>query len=176
MRTIWNALRSRENGTTARPQTRRCPEIINYNSAEYGQSTAEAILNRPARRFCTDKNQQCPSCNPAGFMVQYLSIHKDVSDSACCVVRHTDAGPVRWGRCEPGQVGNQAALSGAPCAFQSACIRMPSYARRGQNPVERCPFIFAAKAGKGETSPCIVHFTANGDPSGLRMWWGSVPS
>ncbi len=27
---------------------------------------------------------------------------------------------------------------------------MPSYARRGQNPVERCPFIFAAKAGKGE--------------------------
>ena len=44
-------------------------------------------------------------------MVQYLSIHKDVSDSACCVVRHTDAGPVRWARCEPGQVGNQAALS-----------------------------------------------------------------
>ena len=39
--------------------------------------------------------------SPAGFMVQYLSIHKDVSDSACCVVRHTDAGPVRWARCEP---------------------------------------------------------------------------
>ena len=74
-------------------------------------------MNRPARRFCTDKNQPCPSCNPAGFMVQYLSIHKDVSDSACCVVRHTDAGPVRWARCEPGQVGNQAALSSAFVRF-----------------------------------------------------------
>ena len=50
-------------------------------------------------------------------MVQYLSIHKDVSDSACCVVRHTDAGPVRWARCEPGQVGNQAALSSAFVRF-----------------------------------------------------------
>ena len=39
-------------------------------------------------------------------------------DSACCVVRHTDAGPVRWGRCEPGQVGNQAALSSPPCVPQ----------------------------------------------------------
>ena len=73
-------------------------------------------------------------------MVQYLSIHKDVSDSACCVVRHTDAGPVRWSRSEPGQVGNQAALSGAPRAFQSACIRMPSYARRGSNPVSAVRF------------------------------------
>ena len=67
--------------------------------------------------FCTGKNQLRPSCNPAGFMVQYLSIHKDVSDSACCVVRHTDAGPVRWARCEPGQVGNQAALSSAFVRF-----------------------------------------------------------
>ena len=67
--------------------------------------------------FLHDKNQLCPSCNPAGFMVQYLSIHKDVSDSACCVVRHTDAGPVRWARCEPGQVGNQAALSSAFVRF-----------------------------------------------------------
>ena len=117
MRTIWNAVLSRENGTTERPQTRRCPEIINHNSAEYGQSIAEAILNRPARRFCTGKNRPRPSCNPAGFMVQYLSIHKDVSDSACCVVRHTDAGPVRWTRCEPGQVGNQAALSSAFVRF-----------------------------------------------------------
>ena len=64
-----------------------------------------------------------------------------MSDSACCVVRHTDAGPVRWGRCEPGQVGNQAALSGAPRAFQSACIRMPSYARRGSNPVSAVRFL-----------------------------------
>jgi len=61
-------------------------------------------------------------------------------DSACCVVRHTDAGPVRWGRCEPGQVGNQAALSGVSRAFQSACIRMPSYARRGSNPVSAVRF------------------------------------
>ena len=117
MRTIWNALRSRENGTTARPQTRCCPEIINHNSLNDGQSAAETILNRPARRFCTGKNQPHPSCNPAGFMVQYLSIHKDVPDSACCVVRHTDAGPVRWARCEPGQVGNQAALSSAFVRF-----------------------------------------------------------
>lgn len=34
---------SRENGITERPQTLRYPEIINHNSAEYGQSAAEAI-------------------------------------------------------------------------------------------------------------------------------------
>ena len=31
-------------------------------------------------------------CNLPAFMVQYSGIQKDVSDSACCVVRHTDAG------------------------------------------------------------------------------------
>ena len=56
-------------------------------------------------------------CNLPAFMVQYSGIQKDVSDSACCVVRHTDAGPVRWIRCEPGQVGNQAALSSAFVRF-----------------------------------------------------------
>ena len=56
-------------------------------------------------------------CNLPAFMVQYSGIQKDVSDSACCVVRHTDAGPVRWTRCEPGQVGNQAALSSAFVRF-----------------------------------------------------------
>ena len=56
-------------------------------------------------------------CNLPAFMVQYSGIQKDVSDSACCVVRHTDAGPVRWARCEPGQVGNQAALSSAFVRF-----------------------------------------------------------
>lgn len=34
---------SRENGITERPQTLRYPKIINHNSAEYGQSAAEAI-------------------------------------------------------------------------------------------------------------------------------------
>ena len=56
-------------------------------------------------------------CNLPAFMVQCSGIQKDVSDSACCVVRHTDAGPVRWIRCEPGQVGNQAALSSAFVRF-----------------------------------------------------------
>ena len=34
---------SRENGMTEHPQTLRYPKIINHNSAEYGQSAAEAI-------------------------------------------------------------------------------------------------------------------------------------
>ncbi len=91
-------------------------------------------VNHPGAAFCAAKNQLCSSCNPAANVVQYLSTQKGAPDSACGVVRHTDAGPVRWSRCEPGQVGNQAALSGVFCAFQTACIRMPSYAGRGQNP------------------------------------------
>ena len=39
---------SRENGIAERPQTLRYSEIINIFSADYGQSKAEAILNRPA--------------------------------------------------------------------------------------------------------------------------------
>ena len=39
---------SRENGTAERPQALRCSEIINKSSAEYAQSNAEHILNRPA--------------------------------------------------------------------------------------------------------------------------------
>ena len=39
---------SRENGIAERPQALRYPEIINILSADYGQSKAEAILNRPA--------------------------------------------------------------------------------------------------------------------------------
>ena len=38
----------RENGIAERPQALRYPEIINILSADYGQSKAEAILNRPA--------------------------------------------------------------------------------------------------------------------------------
>jgi hypothetical protein len=86
------------------------------------------------------------------FVVQYSSTQKSALDSACGVVRHTDAGPVRWSRCEPGQVGNQAALSGVLCAFQTACIRMPSYAGRGQNPVMRCPFLLPILSGKGSAA------------------------
>ena len=93
------------------------PQILKCNSLNNDQSAAEAILNRPAQLFGTGKNRPCPSCNLPAFMVQYSGIHKDVSDSACCVVRHTDAGPVRWARCEPGQVGNQAALSSAFVRF-----------------------------------------------------------
>ena len=78
---------------------------------------SETILAQTRRSLRASPFCFAPSCNPAGFMVQYLSIHKDVSDSACCVVRHTDAGPVRWARCEPGQVGNQAALSSAFVRF-----------------------------------------------------------
>ena len=38
----------RENGIAERPQTLRYSEIINILSADYGQSKAEAISNRPA--------------------------------------------------------------------------------------------------------------------------------
>ena len=38
----------RENGIAERPQTLRYSEIKNNLSADYGQSKAEAILNRPA--------------------------------------------------------------------------------------------------------------------------------
>ena len=38
----------RENGIAERPQTLRYSEIKNLFSADYGQSKAEAILNRPA--------------------------------------------------------------------------------------------------------------------------------
>lgn len=55
---------------------------------------------------------------------------------------------------EPGQVGNQAALSGAPRAFQSACIRMPSYARRGSNPVSAVRF-FIVKGGEPDVSRVV---------------------
>ena len=37
---------SREKGTPERPQTLRCTKAIKVISAEYGQSAAEAILNR----------------------------------------------------------------------------------------------------------------------------------
>ena len=108
---------NREELLGQRPARRECRPRHDADAGCRNPEAAEAILNRPARRFYAGKNQLCPSCNPAGFMVQYLSIHKDVSDSACCVVRHTDAGPVRWIRCEPGQVGNQAALSSAFVRF-----------------------------------------------------------
>ena len=92
-------------------------------------------------------------CNLPAFMVQYSGIQKDVSDSACCVVRHTDAGPVRWIRCEPGQVGNQAALSSAFVRF-SKLHPYASYARRGQNPVSAVLFILQER---GENHvPCLV--------------------
>ena len=39
---------SRENGIAERPQTLRYSEIKNNLSADYGQSKAEAISNRPA--------------------------------------------------------------------------------------------------------------------------------
>ena len=38
----------RENGTAERPQTLRCPKIINNLSAKNAQSGAEGIQNRPA--------------------------------------------------------------------------------------------------------------------------------
>ena len=38
----------RENGIAERPQALRYSEIKNLFSADYGQSKAEAILNRPA--------------------------------------------------------------------------------------------------------------------------------
>ena len=41
---------SREKGTPERPQTLRCTEIINHFSAEYAQSKAEGIQNRPAQQ------------------------------------------------------------------------------------------------------------------------------
>ena len=84
------------------------------------QSATNAKIKFPllsSERSGDDFKSFCPSCNLVTFMVQYSSIQKNVSDSACCVVRHTDAGPVRWIRCEPGQVGNQAALSSAFVRF-----------------------------------------------------------
>ena len=39
---------SRENGFQKRPQAFLKPEIINNSSAEYAQSNAEGIPNRPA--------------------------------------------------------------------------------------------------------------------------------
>ena len=66
---------------------------------------------------------------------------KPCRTAPCCAVWHTDAGPVRLGRCEPGQVGNQAALSGVHGAFQPACIRMPCFARRGSTPQRRPIFL-----------------------------------
>ena len=48
-KTISNARRvrpSREKETPERPQTLRCTKDIKVISAEYGQSAAEAILNR----------------------------------------------------------------------------------------------------------------------------------
>ena len=106
-----------------------------------------------------------------------------MSDSACCAVRHTDAGPVRLGRCEPGQVGNQAALSGVHGAFQPACIRMPSFARRGTTP-RRCLFVcmppgrrpgrdFLPEGGSGHVSCPLPQVAAPavrrcGGPAGHR--------
>ena len=73
----------------------------------------------------------------------------NVSDSACCVVRHTDAGPVRWIRCEPGQVGNQAALSSAFVRFSkpaSVCR-----VTQGGDKTPSCAVLFVCRfAGKGE--------------------------
>ena len=45
-RLLTVAALSRENGTPERPQTLRCTKDIKVISAEYGQSEAEAILNR----------------------------------------------------------------------------------------------------------------------------------
>ena len=103
-----------------------------------------------------------------------ISVWLAMSDSACCAVRHTDAGPVRLGRCEPGQVGNQAALSGVHGAFQPACIRMPSFARRGTTP-RRCPYFYAflPEGGSGHVSCPLPQVAAPavrgcGGPAGHR--------
>jgi hypothetical protein len=45
-RLLTVAALSREKGTPERPQTLRCTKDIKVISAEYGQSAAEAILNR----------------------------------------------------------------------------------------------------------------------------------
>ena len=111
-------------------------------------------------------------CNLPAFMVQYSGIQKDVSDSACCVVRHTDAGPVRWARCEPGQVGNQAALSSAFVRFSKPASVCRVTQGGGQTPSALSDFLLLT----GGKHRCIAHYTANGDPSGLRMWWVSAPS
>ena len=86
-------------------------------------------------------------CNLPAFMVQYSGIQKDVSDSACCVVRHTDAGPVRWIRCEPGQVGNQAALSSAFVRF-SKPASVCRVTQGGDKTPSALSFLFCRKGEK----------------------------
>ncbi len=115
-------------------------------------------------------------CNLPAFMVQYSGIQKDVSDSACCVVRHTDAGPVRWIRCEPGQVGNQAALSSAFVRFSKpASVCRVTQGGKNQITANRVghAYLFTGVRGTGKTTCAKIFAKAvnclhpvNGDPCG----------
>ena len=100
-------------------------------------------------------------CNLPAFMVQYSGIQKNVSDSACCVVRHTDAGPVRWIRCEPGQVGNQAALSSAFVRFSKPASVCRVTQAGGQTPsalsVFFCRTVSYLRSYKYRDNCCFVY-------------------
>ena len=56
---------TRENGVQKRPQAFLYPEIKNILSSEYGQSTAEAIQNRPVLS-CTPRADRCGG-SPCGW-------------------------------------------------------------------------------------------------------------
>ena len=103
--------------TQVPPKARRGCWVPQAGSSGGHFKSSGCSVNHSGAAFYTAKNQPCSSCNPVANVVQYLSTQKGAPDSACGVVRHTDAGPVRWARCEPGQVGNQAALSSAFVRF-----------------------------------------------------------